>query len=633
VKPASVVLAFLLTASAFGADLARLTPAQQRALREPAAASPRPAFHFSNPPGPQFSAAEKQAQREAGRRIVPLVTAAFAQGAESVRIPPGDYRFGQETWGRDGAKYPLEFVDLARDAEHPFTIDATGVTLWFDLADDQAPTAHFCLAFKNCGNLVFRGATLDRGTRGDVEGRITALDVANNRIEIEPVAGVSVPAKFSQGTEQRVLPFKADGTFCAPLYALQQGGVRLKYRGISPSGGGRYWVEMLDRALLETVRDPRWLRAYGEQGVLRVGDGLSCVYSVAESLSLIGCKNMTMQDLRVYVTKGCPAESYGYGGHLWTNCYFGPRPCTNQWQGGEGYMFNATRHGTTLDRVTIVHTADDAANIHGYWGYFSPQAGNRLVFSRNPARGWAIPPDLAIGDKLLFYDRASGMSRGRAAVRAIDGNTVAIDGAAEDLRDCIARWPEHECAGWTIQNCDWSDDYQRLMIQSGPGVVRNCRFTRLGSSIELNCVFPGGEGGIPRDISIRDNVFADVCPQPRSAAISTYIHTFGAMTAHLAGNITIEGNLFERPGGAAIELSGVEDCRIAGNRFVDPVRATALAAADQPYRRQAIYLSRCRRVTVAGNRLDDAGHFTSPDAGAGSRMLGLGPGNESITQP
>ena len=159
-----------------------------------------------------------------------------------MRIPAGNYRFGQETWGPDGAISPLEFAGLVRPAEHPLTIDATGATFWFDLADDQAPTAHFCVGFRNCSNIVFKGATIDRGARGHVEGRITRIDFAHNRIEIELSPGIAVPAKFSGGLEQRVLPFKADGRFCAPLYALQDGGVHLKYKGITPSaasGHGR----------------------------------------------------------------------------------------------------------------------------------------------------------------------------------------------------------------------------------------------------------------------------------------------------------------------------------------------------------------------------------------------------------
>jgi hypothetical protein len=184
-------------------------------------------FSFDNPAGPHFTDAQKRAQREAGTRVMPLVLDAFRTGAPAVRIAAGDYRFGKEQWGRDGVIFPLEFNNLQRDDAHPFTIDATGATFWFDLPDEQAPTCHFCVGFKECRNLIFKGATIDRATRGHVEGRITQLDFASNRIELQLSPGITVPEKFSDKLEQRVIPFKADGTFCAPLYSLQNGGVSI----------------------------------------------------------------------------------------------------------------------------------------------------------------------------------------------------------------------------------------------------------------------------------------------------------------------------------------------------------------------------------------------------------------------
>ena len=53
-------------------------------------------FSFDLPAGPQFTEAEKAAQRELGKGVMPMVMKAFESGAAEVRIPPGDYRFGQE---------------------------------------------------------------------------------------------------------------------------------------------------------------------------------------------------------------------------------------------------------------------------------------------------------------------------------------------------------------------------------------------------------------------------------------------------------------------------------------------------------------------------------------------------------
>jgi hypothetical protein len=74
---------------------------------------------------------------------MPMVMKAFNSGAGEVRIPPGDYRFGQERYQGAKAIFPLGFENMQRDADHPFVIDATGATFWFDLDDKQMPPTRF----------------------------------------------------------------------------------------------------------------------------------------------------------------------------------------------------------------------------------------------------------------------------------------------------------------------------------------------------------------------------------------------------------------------------------------------------------------------------------------------------------
>lgn len=263
--------------------------------------NPACGFSFEDPAGPQFTETQKQAQREAGTRVAPLVENACKGG--------------------------------------------------------------------------------------HIEGRITKFDFTNNRIEIPLSPGIAMPRHFNGSLNQRLIPFKSDGRFCAPLYALQRGGVHLTYKtpvlGIAP---GRVWIPLTDRMLLDTIRQSQWRAAYGELGMLKVGDGISCVYSTAQALSLVNSRNLTMREIKVYVPKGGFNETGGEDGHLWTRCTLGPRPGTSQWQGGDGSRFNATHRGTM----------------------------------------------------------------GAPAVKSIDGETVALDRPAEAFAETLAEWEDHQCAGWTI---------------------------------------------------------------------------------------------------------------------------------------------------------------------------------------
>ena len=602
--------------------------AQERILAAPPAASIEQPFDFNLPAGPQFTADQMNAQREAGRWVVPNVQQAYQAGLPFVRIPPGDYRFGYETYGYEGVIYPLEFSGLQRDSEHPFTIDASGATFWFDLPNDQAPNAHFCVGFRNCTNVIFYGATIDRSTYGHVEGKIMQIDTFNNRIKILLSPGSIVPTNFSNGLEQRVLPFKTNGTFCAPLYKLQASTTGLKYSSLTSAGAGYAWVNFATTELLQTIADPNWLNAYGEQGVLRVGDGLTCLYAVSSALELTKSANLSIYGVKVYAPKAWGTELYGYGDHLWKDCYFGPRPGTSQWQGGEGFLFSGTRHGPTLGNVTMLHTADDMANFHGYWSEATSAVGNQLTLTFHDGNFYAYPPDAVVGDTVLFYNRYSSFPLGQAKVTALtSATTLTLDVPAAPFAYAIARWPEHECAGWVIQNCNWHDNYQRVLMQSGPGIIRNSTFARNGHGMMVAFDFNFIEGGIPSNITITNNTFTDVAPIPGLATLT--FHQTDGWYAGLITNLVIIGNTITRPGEAGMEMVGVNGGIIAGNSIVDPIRATKIVqgSADP---QQAIFLNNCANMSVLTNNVSDLGHFTSPSSATGSRILGTS-GSQNIT--
>jgi hypothetical protein len=618
----AIVVALLLLAPGFAGAQSNHSPHQRAILAQKSPPPPAATFGFDLPAGPQFTEAEKEAQRQRGRELLPLIRKAFDAGAAEIRVPPGDYRFAPERQEGGRVVFPLAFNDMRRDEAHPFLIDATGVTLWFDLGDAQMPPGHRCVGFRNCRNIVLRGAIIDRGTRGCIEGRITRIDRAGNRLEIEPSPGIVVPANYKGGGEQRVLPFKSDGRFCAPLYDLQPGIHKLDYKDITPSAEGRYWVNLRDPDLMDRIHNADWERVYGDLGVLRVGDGLSCLYTSTVAIALEDSAHVTLHGVSVYVAKGGPSESGGDGGHLWKDCYFGPRPGTSQWKGADGYLCRSTRYGATLDNVTIRHTADDLMNFHGIWGKVKTVAGNTVTFETNAA----LRPTLnnaRPGDRLRFIHRKTGVSLGEARLVAARDFVVTLDQDATPFAEGQAAWPEHECAGWTVQNCRWEDSFQRLLIMSGPGTVRGCTFVRWGSGVSLNTGM-GLVGGIPSDITIADNTFIDVNPRPNGATIDARAHNaLGQDGVPPIDRLVITGNTFIRCGGAAIELAGIRHATLADNRFESPLVAAALVRQQDLARHQPIVLRRCTAVDVRSCTMKDTANQAHRDPQTGSTLIGL----------
>jgi hypothetical protein len=563
---ASVIATPLLTCAAQD----HLTPIQHQILAEPASPRIENSFSFDAPARPTFTEAEQEEQRERAWQVLSLIREAFNRGAAEVRVPPGDYRFGKARWRGATVIYPLGFEEMQRDSDHPFIIDATGATFWFEPGEEQLPAGHRAVGFRRCRNIVLRGATLDRGLPGLIEGRITRIDSEGNRFEIQPSAGIVVPTTFKGGDEQRLIPFKSDGRFCAPLYDLQPGTRRLTYKGITPSSDGRYWVTMRDPDLIQRIHDPEWERTYGELGVLRVGDGLSCLYTGIGAITIEDSANITIHRVHIYMPKGGVTESGGDGAHLWKDCYLGPRPGTHQWKGADGYLCRSTRHGSIVDHVTLRHTADDLHNYHGIWGRVKAVSGNTVTFETDGA----LLPTLANArpdDRLRFIDRKTGAALGEARITALEGHVVALDQEAARFAGGQAEWLDHRCAGWIVQRCTWEDCFQRLLVMSGPGTVRGCVFVRWGAGLDLNTGM-GLVGGVPSDITIADNTFVDVNTRPNGSAIKAHAHNAkGDDGVPPIERLVIVGNTFTGCRGPAISLRGVHGACIENNRFESPL--------------------------------------------------------------
>ncbi|MFM2142712.1 MAG: hypothetical protein RLZZ476_1256, partial [Verrucomicrobiota bacterium] len=227
------------------------------------------------------------------------------------------------------------------------------------------------------------------------------------------------------------------------------------------------------------------------------------------------------------------------------------------------------------------------------------------------------------GDRLRFIHRKQGHLLGEARLISHDEYQLTLDQDATPFAEAQAEWLDHECAGWVVQNCRWEDNFQRLLIMSGPGLVRGCTFTRMGSNISLNTGM-GLVGGIPSDITIADNVFLDVSTRPHHPAIEAHAHNAqgGAGTPAIE-RLRITGNTFTRSGGPAMRLIGLQDSLIERNHIDSPVRASVIAKPQEETDRQAIMLTHSRGVTVKANTLHDPENHTKPDAVSGSRVLGL----------
>jgi hypothetical protein len=227
------------------------------------------------------------------------------------------------------------------------------------------------------------------------------------------------------------------------------------------------------------------------------------------------------------------------------------------------------------------------------------------------------------GDRLRFIHRKTGAFLGESRLVAIDEFQLTLDQDATPFAEAQAEWLDHECAGWLVRNCRWEDNFQRLLIMSGPGTVRGCTFTRMGSNISLNTGM-GLVGGIPSDITIAGNTFVDVSPRPHSPAIDARAHNAQGKDGNPPSErLSITDNAFTRSGGPAMNLIGIRDSSIENNFIDSPICATVIARPNDNADRQAILLRHSARVQLRGNTLHDPAHHTKSDATSGSPLVGL----------
>jgi hypothetical protein len=278
-------------------------------------------------------------------------------------------------------------------------------------------------------------------------------------------------------------------------------------------------------------------------------------------------------------------------------------------------MFMAMRHGSTYDGLVIGGTSDDAFNLHGFMGFIkdiNPQ-NSRISVNRRPEL--FLP-----GDSLEFYNINNGASIGDAKVVDIRGNDIFVDKIPDaDPDSIIVRYPQYECAGWVIRNSTFYGPYQRLLIQTGPGIFENNICRDVGSPLALHNHFSGLEGGMLYDVKVRNNIFIDCATSPNFETLVLKFVSKSSPIRHK--NIEISNNVFLGSGSNAISASETDGLKIKGNIFINPMKATAMLQPGKLSSRQAIRITNSENVRVQNNYLFEQKEIAVADKMTKSKIV------------
>ena len=590
--------------------------------------NPRQSFSLDNPPGPSFTAAQITAQKTAGTLLLSEITAAANNLSQTqFVIPPGDYGFAQ-TFYKNAATCGFMIDSIQRPDNNPFTIVAYGVTFWFDTMGVPAPTWGRAVYFNNCANITLEGLTIDSYVRNAIDGKLTKIDVPNNRIEISLLPGTFndqtkiLAYNSSTGSQCRIIPVKPNGNFIAPLYNINNtwGPEYLLLNNITKSDDGNYWLNFSNTTLLNTIFTAQWMNAYGSNGTLEIGDGIEVLYGVMGGFVVDNSKQITIKDSTCYIAKADISEDGGYGNHKWINVRLSARPGTNEIMGGGENMSAGLRVGSTYDGCYFGLTSDDAINFHGFWGVAQSISGNSVVFDR-------IPSGVAAGDTVEFYNTQNGQLLYTYTITAVTGSTnTDINGNRLNITVTFsqtpnssvvssnstiwARYPSAECGGWTIENCSFESNYQRILIQSGPGTFENNIVNCMGDGLDLTTNYYSYEGGFLNNITIENNVFlgSSICPDTSPIYVE---HTTKSTQDQWVTGITIQNNAIIGAGGEAIKVNNAKNITITGNIISDPISYTAIACPSMTRPTTAFTGSNVSNVAISNNQLFEKNIYTS----------------------
>ncbi len=568
-----------------------------------------------------FTPEEILAQEEAGDALTAeLRKAAKDLSVSEYTIPSGDYGFRLKT-NMGGVMTGFILYGVERPDDNPFTIHAEGATFWFHTTGLPSASVGKCFTLINCSNIVVEGLTIDSYEKNTIEGRLLKADIENRQLEIELYPDtLTNPSKIYRiGDDPRIIPVKANGDFITPYYKVgsSHGPTSCKISKLEKgSADGRLLITLAAAEVLNTMEDPLWKQSYGPEGTLEIGDDIVIIYGAQLAVSLDNCRTITMKNIDCFMTRGGFWENGGYGAHRWINCRFISRPGTDAVFGGDGCMSQWLRVGSTFDGLQIGKTSDDAFNIHGIWSRVTAVSGNTATFDIAPCA-------IEAGDPVLFYSIAGELAASCTVAEVPSGSlnwtgqygglAVKLDGdIPANAADYRVRWPACECDGWAIRNCTLDGIYQRILIQSGPGVLENNIIRGMGCYVEIKNADADIETGFAEDIMVRSNVFIDCCIYPGGNLFEIASQANWFPRQKLRG-ITITGNVFLGTGNALIHASQLEGLTVTDNVIIDPIRHTAIARPAGYIASACVTLANADQVTVSDNVLVQQTLYTSND--------------------
>ncbi len=549
------------------------------------------------------------------------IQAAIKAGKRQVVIPPGVYKIpGSSTpRGKDGAHWRLENIK-------DFTIVADGVTLIF------TDKYQHSIVFLNCENVTLKGAKLERETIPFSQGRIEAVSVKDNTIDI----------RMDKGYPQDLMDRSMFSVIWLNVIDPESKLWLTHLRAGSPPV-----MEQLEpgffRVKTEPIRNVGIPIVPGQQFVLRG--------NVYNDLVVSRCKDMKILDITVERGAGFAfAERGGEGNNLFQNCKVIPGDTPSGATeaplfscNADGFHSGDVRKGPTLINCHFERTDDDAIAIHGTYSLVLESQGNTLTIQRNASSG--TPLFARPGDTLRLYDKrmvlagtatitetkkltdyqptfmpdnSLGVFRNRSSAAYIQ---LTLDKPLTAEAGCLVTNQNELGSGYVIRDCTFKNTYARgIIAKASDGLIEGCTFENTTrAAVEFNTETGiWSESDFVQNVIVRNNLIKSVSRNVKTGllrhpgAISMFAYKDKGYVVSPGGhrNITIENNTFIDNDGVNIFVCSASGVVIRNNKFIRPmINAKSLGKERSVDPTTLIWVDQSTKVQASGNTLESPGKF------------------------
>ncbi len=567
-------------------------------------------------PVASWTEAQKEAQRNAARKLVKDVNAAIARGDREFTAAPGDYRFGSP----DLKNFPITAKD--------FTLNAYGATFWFN---GRIPVDAFQIS--GCKNFALKGATVDYDPFPYTQGTIVKIDPEAKTYDIKIDPGFPMPDGWRMGGNVKAVFFTPDG--------LKMRRTRLD------------WVsslERLDEGLYRAKCTYGFIFSYKDDPPQTGDRAVLPDRSMRMAFKLQECEAVTLEGITVY---SCPnmvfSEGNGEGGNIYRNCKVVRRPGTKRLIASNADVFHSikARKGPLIEGCEFSYACDDFVNIHSYFS---------LVLEAKSKKELIVVPfyrdDIAEGCSLSFYERKTAKPVAKAKIlKAAPLNDPATIRAAKEIPERIKAMGEKAgdfvsgrvypflveldaevdagaldyfssseriARGSIVRNNHFHDGFARgVIMRSEDFLIEGNLLERIGCSsiivfTEQYCwEGPYSKNGlIARNRVIDSNTRLDglLWNSGFQGAISVWAdagnQAYGkGIVTH--SNIDIAGNEIASPAASAIFVANAKDVKISGNKIERPFSSKLPFEARQDLRDAAysIFLTESEDIACEGNSI------------------------------